>query len=309
MLLRSKALPISAFIAYFCLIAAGAAAAEPTAPAAESAEASLATGPGGQQIKHVFVVVFENTNAADSRKQEFMKSLIAKGGDLSNFHAISHPSQPNYVAMIAGDPLGVSSDGLYDLDGRHLGDLLEAKGKGWKIYSEDYPQGQCFTGSGRDTYVRKHNPFISFADVRDNEARCKARVASSTQLDADIEAGQLPEYAMYVPGLDNDGHDTNVTFADRWLERAFGPRLANPKFMDGTLFAVTFDENDMWNDEGQNLIYTVLVGAGVKPGSTSTARYDHYSLLRMVEDIFALGTLGRKDQAAAQIKDIWQAAP
>src|SRR4051812_13312635 len=88
----------------------------------------------GPQFKRVFVVIFENTNADDSKSQPFMKSMIARGGYLNDFHALAHPSEPNYIAMVAGDPLGVADDDEYNLDARHLGDLLEAKGLTWKVY-------------------------------------------------------------------------------------------------------------------------------------------------------------------------------
>jgi acid phosphatase len=271
-----------------------------------TAHAASSTAPAdpSNPIKRIFVLVFENTNAVDSQNQPFMKSLIARGSYLNNFHGIAHPSQPNYLAMVGGDNFGVRDDRNHDVDATHLGDLLEAKGKNWKIYSEDYPTGSCFTGSNSRNYVRKHNPFISFNNVHQDSARCQAHIVSSDQLDSDLAAGKLPEYAMFVPGLKNDGHDTGVAFADRWFQATLGPKLADPRFMDGTLFVVTFDENDAFNDTDHNKIYTLLFGAGVKPGVQSEAQYDHYSLLRLIEDALKLGTLGRKDQTAIRIQDV-----
>jgi hypothetical protein len=73
--------------------------------------------------------------------------------------------------------------------------------------------------------------------------------------------------------------------------------------MRGTLVVVTFDENA---GSGDNHIYTVLVGSMVEPGTVNPAAYDHYSLLRTIEDNFGVGTLGREDARAASICCIWQ---
>ncbi len=265
---------------------------------------SLAQAESMPAIKHVFVVLFENTNARDSKNQPFMKSLLSKGAYLDNFHAIAHPSLPNYVALIAGDTLGVDSDDNYHLNGKHLGDLLEAKNRSWKLYAEDYPGG-CFKGTKSADYVRKHNPFMNFTNIESDPDRCQKHIANALDLDTDIAANSLPDYSFFVPGIVNDGHDSGVAHADHWLESTFGPKLHDPKFMDGTLFIVTFDENDMFDDVGQNLIYTLLLGESVKPGTISNKFYTHYSLLRLTEDIFNLGNLGRKDAQAPVINGIW----
>jgi acid phosphatase len=267
-------------------------------PKAAQAARSLA------DIQHVFVVIFENTNAMDSKSQPFMKSLISKGAYLNNYHAIAHPSLPNYVALIAGDTMGVDDNGVYHLRGKHLGDLLEAAGKSWKLYAEDYPGG-CFKGSKKADYVRRHNPFMNFTNIESDPDRCQSHIVNAHALDTDIANGTLPHFSFFVPGVVNDGHDTGVAHADQWLETTFGPKLQDSKFMSHTLFLITFDENDPANDVDDNLIYTLLLGEGVRAGAVSEQLYSHYSLLRLVEDIFHLGNLGRKDAQAPAIQDIW----
>ena len=255
----------------------------------------------GPAFKRIFIVLFENVAVQDALKQPFMKQLVSQGGYLSNFFAETHPSEPNYVALVSGSTYGISDDGTYNLPDQHIGDLLEAKGHSWKSYLEDYP-GNCFAGSSSGEYVRKHSPFISFTNVSGNKTRCNAHLVNSSALDTDIQNGTLPDYAFYAPGLKNDGHDTDIQFADQWLSSTFGPRLNDPKFIDGTLFVVTFDEDD---GGAGNQIYTVMVGAGVKLGTTSSAIYNHYSILRLVENNFSLGNLGTGDVTAAQISSIW----
>lgn len=66
---------------------------------------------------------------------------------------------------------------------------------------------------------------------------------------------------------------------------------------------VVFDEG---TDNGPNIVYCALVGTGVEPGSTSDIFYDHYDLLRTIEEIFHTGTLHHHDDAARVIDDIWK---
>ena len=248
--------------------------------------------------RKIMTVVLENTNYEDALRQPFLASLTRRGTLLTHFTAEVHPSQPNYIALISGSTFGVTSDGNVSLDQRHIGDLLEAKGLQWRVYAESYP-GNCFLGTEAGTYVRKHTPFLSFTNIQRDPSRC-ARIVDASELASDVRGGKLPDYSLYVPDLKHDGHDTGVAFADRWLSATFGPLLGDPKFTKGLLFIVTFDESEGYIFGG-NHVATILVGDAVKPGSVVDANYDDYSLLRLVEDLLGLGTLGRADAHAAVI--------
>ena len=108
---------------------------------------------------------------------------------------------------------------------------------------------------------------------------------------------------MFVPNMDNDGHDTSPHFADAWLTKTFMNHLQNPNFINNTLFVLTFDESESYFG---NRIFTALYGSMVKPGSQNSDKLNHYSILKMVEDIFQLGTLGRKDASAVPLRGIWK---
>jgi len=252
-------------------------------------------------LKHVMIVIFENEDAGPSGQQPFFAKLAQGGAAFSDFHAEAHPSQPNYIALTSGGKQGVANDTPVNLGARNIADLIEAKGKTWKVYAEDYP-GNCFTGTTSGRYARKHNPFISYTDISGDAQRC-ANIVNATQMATDIANGQLPDYAFYVPNLDNDAHDTNLAYADNWYSGAFGPLLTDRNFMDGMLLITTFDESTA---SGGNIIYASLYGDMVKPGSTYSARADHYSLLRTIEDGLSLGNLAGADSNAASIGGIWQ---
>ena len=93
-------------------------------------------------------------------------------------------------------------------------------------------------------------------------------------------------------------------FADKWLATTFEPLLNNPKFAKDMLLIVTFDESESYT--GPNYVFTAFYGSGVAPGSVSDVAYNHYSMLRTIEDEFGLGTLGQKDLSAEPIKGIWK---
>ena len=243
----------------------------------------------------IVTVVLENTDYESAITQPFL-SQLAKGGTLlTNYSGVGHPSEPNYIAMVGGGTLGVSDDGNYNLPNKSIVDLFEGKNLTWHVYAEDYPSGDCFTGSRSGKYARKHNPLISFTAISQNPTRC-ANITNETNFLSDFKTGKLPNYTMYVPNMDNDGHDTDVGFADQWMSKTFRSIVDDPVAMKDTLLVTIFDE-----DEGSGHVYAVIYGPDVKPGVQLSSNYDHVSLLATVEQIFKLGNLGQSDAQAVPI--------
>lgn len=253
------------------------------------------------QFKRVIIFVLENENQERVNKNPYFKTLASKGATFTNLHGEIHPSQGNYIAMVAGDTYGIESDKNIDLNVPHLGDLLEAKQKSWHVYAENYP-GNCFLSASSSLYVRKHLPFLSFVNVSKNPSRC-ANITNEKNFFADWKAGTLPEVTMYIPNMDNNGHDTNIAYSANWLQTKFQANFDDAQSMKDTLVVMTYDE-----DEGSsnNLIYTVLLGSMVKPGSVNSELHSHYSILKLIEDNFGLGSLNRNDAKAGAITGIWK---
>ena len=259
------------------------------------------------EVRRVIVVMLENEDAGIALQQPFLGELARRGAYLANYHALTHPSQPNYIGLTAGSVYGITTDGVVTIDVPHIGDLIEAADLDWRVYAEDYP-GNCFLGSfagsaSSGQYLRRHVPFLDYLNIQNDTARCKTHIVDATQFDADVAAQSLPAFSMYIPNTHNDGHDTDVATADRWLQGRFATLLADSAFMEGTLFVVVFDEGTF---SGPNVVYCVLVGAGVRPGTVSQQWYNHYDLLRTFEALLRLGTLHHHDEVAIQIRDIWR---
>ncbi|MBI2712504.1 MAG: hypothetical protein HYX41_06580 [Bdellovibrio sp.] len=252
-----------------------------------------------KNIKNVVFLIFENTNYSDAIKQPAFKRLSEEGALLTNYYALTHPSQPNYVALISGSFHGATSDHRYDIDAKHLGDLLQAKGKDWKVYAEDYPGG-CFLKMTDGYYARRHVPFLNFKSVQINKEQC-AKVVNADQFNSDLATGRLPEFSLYIPNNMNNGHDSGIAFADSYLESQWKDRK-DALLSKDILWVVTFDEDSHGE---KNRVLTVFYGAGVRAGSKSTQKYDHYSLLKTFEEIFSLSSFGLGDSTAKVIEDIW----
>jgi hypothetical protein len=258
-------------------------------------------GRSGAPFTKVLLVIFENAEYHEALAQPFFAQFASEGALLTNMVAEGHPSQPNYLALVSGATHGVTTNKPVTVQARHVGDLLEAKGKSWKSYLEDYP-GHCSTDAFFGTYVRKHNPFLSFLNVQRDMARCTAHLVDGATFHTDVQRGQLPDFALYVPNQINNGHDTDVGYAARWFASTFGALLHQPTGMQGLLAIATFDEAQ---GAGPNRIYTALRGDMVIPGAQCAAPTSHYSLLKLIEAAFGLGHLGREDARAAAITGIW----
>jgi phospholipase C len=230
----------------------------------------------------------------------YFQNLATKGTLFSSFYAITHPSYPNYLSMVAGSTFGISSNTQVNLQQKSIADLLEAKGLSWKSYAENYP-GNCYLGSTADDalYVRKHVPFLSFQSIQNDATRCNYVVPAST-FQNDWNSRKLPNYSFYTPNMDNDGHDTSVSFSATWLQSFLDPLLEDSLGMNGTLIHVTYDEGF-----GSNQIYNLFIGPAIKVNQIIGTTYDHYSVLKTVENNFNIGSLGQKDSTAKVIEELW----
>jgi phosphoesterase family protein len=269
---------------------------------------AVAHPPFVPRVGHVFMVVLENADEDLTEELPFFKELRKSGVLLENYHALAHPSQPNYIALAAGSSYGVTDDNSVTVDASHLGDLLENRQFGWKVYAEEYP-GNCFLGPNAGNpatgqYERRHVPFINFKNVQDDPVRCNIHIVNASELDADVAAGTLSNFSFYVPNGHHNGHDTDPATADAWLQSRLGPLLTDPRFMNDMVVMITWDESV--SATTQNAVATLLLGDSVRPGAESMNWYDHYNLLRTIEDLFGVGTLLKHDATAAPITGIWK---
>jgi hypothetical protein len=237
--------------------------------------------------------------------------------------------------------------------GGNVADQVEAAGLTWKQYSDgttrpcvhdsysptatgsgsvpgDSYQGNGGTptdaGAGKD-YADRHVPFLYYASIIGDSARCNAHLRPFTDLSTDLAANALPSYSFITPDTCNDGHDATcsngkpggLTAADAFLVRTVPTLLAYLRAHDGVLF-VTFDEGGAGDTSGcctggpagtsgfGGQVGMLVLGAPVATGST-TARYDHASLLRTTEDMLGISTHLGNAASATPITGIWTQSP
>jgi len=102
--------------------------------------------PVASTFSNILVIILENTDYASAIADSHLQAFATSGVLFSNWNAVSHPSQPNYIAMTSGAINGVTSDAIQTIDVQNIVDLLEVNGLSWKTYQENWP-GNCFTGS------------------------------------------------------------------------------------------------------------------------------------------------------------------
>jgi hypothetical protein len=214
----------------------------------------------------------------------YIRLLAKRGASLTDFHAETHPSEPNYLALFSGSTQGVSSDSIpkQQFAGPSLGGELIAAGLTFAGYSEDLPAPGSLTETSGD-YARKHNPWSDFADVPPAD-----NVPLSSFPKKDFT--QLPTVSFVVPNQLDDMHSGSVRRADQWLYKHLH-RYERWARKHNSLLVVTWDEGS-----GNNHIPTIVTGAGVKRGNDP--RYaTHYDLLRTIQDMYGLPPLANSASA------------
>jgi phosphatidylinositol-3-phosphatase len=253
------------------------------------------------ELAHVVLIVFENKQEGQvigSRAAPTFTALSRSYVRLTQYHAVTHPSLPNYLALTSGGTQGIRSDCTRCVvDARNLADTLDEAGRTWKTYAEGLPH-PGYTGARAGRYVKKHVPFLYFRDVVSNPQR-RANVVPLRQLAADLDSGALPDFALVVPDLCHSMHDCPVRTGDRWLHGLLPPLLELP----GTVVFVTFDEG-AWGAAG-NHVAALALGTAVRPATRIAQRTGHYGLLRTIEAAWGLPLLGRS-AAAKPIAGIWR---
>lgn len=185
-----------------------------------------------------------------------------------------------------------------------------------QLGAQDHTQ----SATPKDQYAARHNPFVYFHSILDRKKLCRSHDVSLDKLKKDLRKVRTTRhYSFITPDLCADGHDETCAdpkqnggyegindFLRKWVPKITGSKA----FRKNGLLVVTFDESESGAESccfvptGPNSLQQGLYGAGggrtgavllspwIKPGTTNDSPYNHYSLLRSVEDIFKLGHLG-----------------
>lgn len=280
---------------------------------------------------HIVIVVEENKDYSEiignrHNAPYINKTLVAEGASITNMYAEEHHSQGNYFWLLSGDNQNVGFDDIvptqdnnpnYPFAASNLGAQLIQKGLTFKGYSEDLPSiGFIEAKSGN--YVRKHVPWISFANIPNGST---FETSSNVRfLDFPTDPSQydkLPTVSFVIPNVKHDMHDgrppKSVKDGDQWLKINIDRYYQWAKDHN-SLLIITFDENESGRAKGlsnpkanptfcgktwrhcigiQNRIPTIFAGAHIKHGKYKLCKgVTHVNLLRTLEKMYHLDKSG-----------------
>jgi len=232
---------------------------------------------------------------------------------------------------------------VYPTSVKSISDQLVEAGYSWKGYMEDMgndptrESGLCGHPplNGRDNtqqaapddqYAARHNPFVYFHSIIDDNYNCELHDVPLTRLPADLASERsTPNFSFITPNLCNDGHDTGcqngdpggLVSADSFL-REWVPRITgSAAFKRDGMLIVTFDEAESEGATadataccnqaqfpntpnnggptpgmGGGRVGAVVLSRYVKAGTETDHAYNHFSFLRSLETAFGLPYLG-----------------
>jgi hypothetical protein len=315
---RRRVTTVVISFAICCMLLAG------CAGGATSREGVTTPLPNGvlPHFTHVFVIMLENRGYEQiigNAHAPFLNHLATTTGLATEYTGVAHPSQPNYLAAISGSTFGVHDDNDVTLQARNLVDQLEEHGKTWKAYMQSISQCasplESFCGS--DRYARKHNPFVSFADIQSNPSRMK-QIVDASALATDLSSGQVANFVWISPDQCHDMHGLALPSSDPCSGLNPDPLTAQgDAFTQTTVDAitrssawssaagpsvifVTWDESEGTSednsgccgvDSGGGHIVLLAISNASSDLRTSTVAYNHYSLLATIQQSWGLGCL------------------
>jgi phospholipase C len=249
-----------------------------TPPASPTTSARIPSTASSATAQHVFVIVMENTSLATALGAPTISSLAAKYTLATNYHAVSSPSLPNYLALTSGSTWGITDNGYHALPAGGLGAQLTAAGVSWRAYMEGLTSAGCMRSPY--PYALKHNPFAYYG------GSCPENVVPLDALEADL-ARDTPRFVWITPGLCHDGHDCALAEVGPWLEALVARIVGSSAWRDSGVLFVVWDEGD-----GRSSVVPLIVATSDPASRRVDSSYDHYSLLAAIEDAFGLPRLG-----------------
>lgn len=234
--------------------------------------------------RHVVLLVMENKDYQDiigADEAPYMTALVAACGVAANFFAETHPSAPNYIAMTSGDTHGLVNDEDPIAHPIHAPSIFSQLGSGgWRALAEAMPSN-CRLRYKLPEYYARHNAPAYYSNLRRD---C---------LKYDVPLGRTPDlsarFTFVAPSSCHSMHTCKVADGDAWLERFMPKVFASPEYRAGrTAVFLTFDES---RGPGPNRIPTIVMAPSVRPGTVARERFDHYSLLRTMEELLGLREL------------------
>jgi phospholipase C len=271
--------------------------------------AEAASGPCGTMTTtptytHVIWIWMENHSYSqiigNTSQAPYINTLAGECGLATNYHNITHPSLPEYIAATSGLSYAKLSNFTSDCNptpGCTTGaKSIFGQGETWKSYEESMPSNCAKSNSGE--YAVRHNPAPYYTTL----SGCSTNDVPYTQLATDLSSGKLPAFSFVTPNVIDDMHDGTITDGDTWLSKNLPTILNSSEYTSGTTAVfVTWDEgsggssdeNCQTNTTDQSChVATIVISPSTPVGAKSGTLFNHYSLLGTAEQLLKLPHLG-----------------
>jgi phospholipase C len=220
----------------------------------------------------------------------------------------------NHLYWVTGTPGNSAADsvpaaGFGDLP--TIFDRLEAKGVSWKFYVQNYDATATFRqgpGSPRRAQVGRV-PLLAYARFVD-DAKLFAHIVPLSEYYDDLRRGTLPAVSYIVPSGSSERPPGSVEAGQR-LVRSLVDSLAESRAWPSSAFVWTYDTWGGWYDHvpppqvdafGEGFrVPALLVSAYARAGHVDHTQLDTTSILRFIEDNWALAPLSTRDASAGSL--------
>jgi phosphatidylinositol-3-phosphatase len=254
--------------------------------------------------QHVIWIFMENHSFGDvignTAQAPYINSLAAECGLATNYHNVSHPSLPNYIAATSG--LGGRQIKPFDNDCSvskkcsTSAPSIFGQGETWKAYEESMP-ANCYPSNSGE-YAIRHNPPPYYTTL----SGCSSLDVPYSQLATDLANNALPAFSFITPNLIDDMHDGTIADGDSWLASNLPVILNSPEYQSGnTAVFITWDEGTGGKTgeacaanttDPSCQVATLVISPSTPAGATSATLFNHYSLLGTTEQLLGLPPLG-----------------
>lgn len=261
--------------------------------------------------RHVVWIWMENHSYGEvigSPDAPYLNSLAANCGVATNYHNVTHPSLPNYIAATSG--LALSALARFHPDcapsRRCSADApsIFAQAPSWRAYEESMPSN-CDRHNGGE-YAVRHNPPPYYMSL----SGCSEDDVPYSRLASDSAEGKLPAFAFITPNLQDDMHDGSVAQGDAWVEAHLPALLSSRAYAVGEVAVfITWDEGEggssdqcatNTSDVGCH-VPAIVISASTARATRSATLFNHYSMLRTAEQLLGLPALGEAASAHSML--------
>ena len=256
-------------------------------------------------VSNVFLIMMENhdwSTMGGSPNCPYINNTLLPRASLATQYFTppgNHPSEPNYIWLVAGTDFGIQNDDPPSANQKnttnHLAFLMDLQGVSWKAYQEGI-SGNDIPIVNKGEYAVRHNPFMFFKNVTTNLSYVTNHIRPFEELATDLANNRVRRFNFITPNLTNDMHNgvggvSSRILGDRWLSLQVPAILNSAAFTNGGVLFIAWDEGSTGGATGESdgpLGLIVLSPQAKGKGFVNTVHYTHSSTLRTFQDMLGV---------------------